>query len=78
MAKENGIEIIISTYTFELWFILHFVYTTKIFTLNNNLQSKFIKYIKNYYKIRNAYKQINDMTEQTIQNAKNQKISIRK
>lgn len=70
LAKENGVEIITSTPSFELWFLLHFGYTTKMFTSNNDLQNEFMKHIENYSKNGNTYRQIKDMTEQAIEDAK--------
>ena len=70
LAKENGVEIITSTPSFELWFLLHFGYTTKMFTSNNDLQNELMRHIGNYSKIGNTYRQIKDMTEQAIEDAK--------
>lgn len=44
LANKNKIEIITSTPSIELWFLLHFEYTTAYLT-NNDL----IKRLKNYY-----------------------------
>lgn len=70
IAKENGVEIITSTPTFELWFLLHFGYTTKAFVSNNDLQNDLKKHIEDYSKSDNTYLSIKDLTEQAIMNAK--------
>ena len=31
LAEKNGVELITSTPTFEFWYLLHFVYTTKVY-----------------------------------------------
>lgn len=70
LAAENGVEIITSTPTFELWFLLHFVYTTKPFTSNKDLQNDLKKHIKGYSKSDNTYFLIKEDTKQAIINAK--------
>ena len=70
LAKENGVEIITSTPTFELWFLLHFGFTTKSFVSNKALQDELAKHIPNYMKSQNTYMAIKDLTRQAIDNAK--------
>ena len=57
LAEANGVEIITSTPAFEIWFLLHFGYTTKAFVSNKALQDE-------------LEKQIPDLTGQAIKNAK--------
>lgn len=70
LADKNGVEIITSTPTFELWFLLHFGYTTKAFVSNNDLQNDLKKHIQEYAKNNNTYLSIKDFTEKAIANAK--------
>ena len=70
LAKENGVEIITSTPSFEEWFLLHFEYTTKAFVSNDELQKELKKYIDNYSKNNNTYLSIKNQTERAITNAK--------
>lgn len=70
LAKENGVEIITSTPTFELWFLLHFGFTTKSFVSNKALQEDLEKQISNYSKSNNTYLSVKDFTGQAIENAK--------
>lgn len=66
IAETNGIEIITTIPTFELWFLLHFGYTTKAFASNQALQDELEKQIPNYSKSNNTYLLIKDFTEQAI------------
>lgn len=70
LAEENGVEIITSTPTFELWFLLHFGFTTKVFVSNKALQDELAKKIPNYSKSNNTYLAVKGLTEQAIENAK--------
>lgn len=70
IADKNGVEIITSTPTFELWFLLHFRYTTKTFTSNSDLQNELKKHIPEYEKNNNTYLSVKDSTGQAINNAK--------
>ena len=70
IAKEKGVEIITSTPTFELWFLLHFCYTTKEFISNNDLQNDLKKYIEGYAKNNNTYLDVKEFTKKAIENNK--------
>lgn len=70
LAKENGVEIITSTPTFELWFLLHYGYTTKSFVSNNDLQNELKKHVEGYAKNNNTYLTIKDFTGKAIANSK--------
>lgn len=70
LAGENGVEIITSTPAFELWFLLHFGYTTKSFASNKDLQNVLKKHIEEYTKNSNTYLSIKNFTQQAIVNAK--------
>lgn len=70
LAKKNGVEIITSTPTFELWFLLHFCYTTKPFISNSDLINDLKRYLEKYVKNDNTYLKIKDFTEKAIENSK--------
>ena len=70
LAEANGVEIITSTPAFELWFLLHFGYTTKAFVSNKALQDELKKQIPDYSKSNNTYVSVRDLTGQAIENAK--------
>lgn len=70
LAKGSRVEIITSTPTFELWFLLHFGFTTKAFSSNKALQDELKSKISNYSKSDNTYFDVKDLTGQAIENAK--------
>ena len=70
LAEKNGVEIITSTPTFELWFLLHFGFTTKAFVSNRALQDELARKVPNYSKSNNTYLAIKGLTGQAIENAK--------
>lgn len=70
LAEANGVEIITSTPSFEIWFLLHFGYTTKAFVSNKALQDELEKQILDYSKNNNTYITVKDLTGQAIENAK--------
>ncbi len=70
LAEENGVEIITSTPTFELWFLLHFGFTTKVFVSNKALQDELTRKIPNYSKSNNTYLAVKDSTGEAIEYAK--------
>lgn len=70
LAEKNGVEIITSTPSFEIWFLLHFGYTTKAFVSNKALQDELTIKIPNYSKSNNTYLDVKGLTGQAIENAK--------
>lgn len=70
LAEEYGVEIITSTPTFEIWFLLHFGYTTKVFSSNNQLLEELKRHISDYSKENNTYFEIREQMVQAIENAK--------
>lgn len=49
LANTNKIELIISNPSFEIWFLLHFIYTTKYYD-NKSLIDDLKAYVPNYKK----------------------------
>lgn len=70
LAKKYGIEIIMSVPSFEIWYLLHFKYTTKSFSSNNELIKELKKYITNYNKNSNVYDFLKARIDFAIKNAK--------
>ena len=69
LANQNNIIPIVSTPCIELWFLLHYEYTTA--TMNNDeVIKKLKKYCPKYEKNYNIYKEINQNTNTAIKNAK--------
>lgn len=70
LATENGIETIISTPCFELWYRLHYSYTSKVYNSNKEIINDLKVYIPDYEKNVNIYEQIKDKTITAIENSK--------
>lgn len=70
LASENSIEIIISIPCFELWYRLHYSYTSKIYFSNKEIINDLKSYIPNYEKNMNIYNIIEDKTNIAIENSK--------
>lgn len=69
LAIKNNIDIITSTPSIELWFLLHFDYTTSMMT-NKKLMDKLKKYYPQYNKNANIYLDINKYTLSAVKRAK--------
>lgn len=70
IAKENGVEIITSTPSFEVWFRLHFGFTTKVYNSDAEVINDLNGKIEGYRKNKNVYLSISDKTTEAIINAK--------
>lgn len=70
IAKENGVEIITSTPTFEFWYILHFLYTTKTYSSSEDVIEDLLNEVEQYEKKMNLYPIIKENTKFAIENAK--------
>lgn len=68
-ALENGIQMISSTPCIELWFLLHYEYTTANLS-NDAVLKKLKKYYSKYEKNVNIYLKINDNVLDAIKRAK--------
>lgn len=69
LAKEKGIRIITSTPCIELWFLLHFEYTTARLS-NNSVIKRLKKYLPKYQKNINIFPDIKDKVYEAIERAK--------
>ena len=69
LAKENNIISIVSTPCVELWFLLHYEYSTAPVN-NNEVIERLKKYYPKYEKNCNIYSSINDKLNKAISNAK--------
>ena len=68
-TSDNNIKIISSTPSVELWFLLHFEYTTASMT-NKDLISRLKEHYHNYDKNVDIYPDISDKTIEAIEKAK--------
>lgn len=69
LAKEKGIRVITSTPCIELWFLLHFEYTTARLS-NNGVIKRLKKYLPKYQKNINIFSDIKDKVYEAIERAK--------
>ena len=77
IAKQKGIEIIVSNPCFENWFLCHFRYLSKIQD-NKEAIKELSKYIKGYKKNKDIFKEIEHLTKAAIKNAKKQELYHKK
>lgn len=70
IAEKNGVEIIVSTPTFEFWYILHFEYTTKLYNSSEDVIEDALEKIEGYTKKMNVFPIIKDKTISAINDAK--------
>lgn len=70
IGKNKNVNVIISNPCFELWFLLHFEYTTKYFSSNRELIKELKRYIKNYEKNLDVFTMLEDKQMDALKNAK--------
>lgn len=70
ICDKNGIELITSTPTFEIWYLLHYGYMTKVFQNSKQVKEKIEERIKGYSENMNVFPIIANKTNKAIQNAK--------
>ena len=69
-AKANNIEVILSVPCFELWYLLHFIYTSRPYASNQQLLKDLKKHLPDYSKNANVFTQIKGYTDVAIANSK--------
>lgn len=70
LARMNGIEIYYSNPCFELWFLLHFRYSTKQYISNEELLDEIKQYIPMYKKSYDVFHSLHPRIVIAIDNAK--------
>ncbi|MEL7632765.1 RloB family protein [Sporomusa sphaeroides] len=68
-ADERNIQIIYSNPSFEIWYLLHYVYSTASLT-NPQLETELKKYIPNYSKSKCFFQKLKQNQQNAIANAK--------
>ena len=68
-AEKNDISILISNPCFELWYYLHFDYSTGFIMDYPSMREKLLPYLPDYEKNRDVYDQLCEKTERAIANA---------
>ncbi len=67
--KNLAIQFVVSNPTFELWFLLHYKYTTKFFADGEGVIKELKKYIHNYAKNGDYYKLLSNKTLNAVMNS---------
>jgi acid phosphatase class B len=67
VADKNNINVVLSNRCFEIWYLLHFTYTTTEFVSTEQLIKALEPYIPDYTKNKNVF----DKLEQQADNRKN-------
>ena len=70
ICEKNGIELITSTPTFEVWYLLHFGFMSKMFNCSKQVKDKVKEKIKGYSESMNVFPKIMKKTDKAIENAK--------
>lgn len=66
---ESGIEFIVSNPSFEIWFLLHFKYSTKQYLTSKDVEMELKKSILNYEKNKDYYEMCKEKTQDAIRNS---------
>ncbi len=64
-----SIEFIVSNPTFEIWYLLHYKYTTKQYDNGEAVIKDLRKFIKRYEKSGDYHSELNDLLQQALKNA---------
>lgn len=70
ICDKNGIELITSIPTFEVWYLLHFGFMTKVFQSSKQVKDNVKEKMKNYSESMNIFPKIMKKTNKAIENAK--------
>ena len=72
LAQDNtntAVKFIVSNPTFEVWFLLHFKYTTKKLKDGNAVIKELRRFIPNYEKNRDCYEDFKDRMKTAVDNS---------
>ena len=70
LYKPKGIEYIVSNPCFEMWYLLHFAYTTKPFQDSSKMIRELKKHIRDYEKNKDVFEILYPITGSAIENSK--------
>ncbi len=68
--ENSAVKFIVSNPTFEIWILLHYLYTTRFFVDGNAVIRELKKKIPNYEKNKDCYKECIDKLDEALKNAK--------
>lgn len=71
ICKNENINLITSTPTFEIWYLLHFDFTTKTYQSSKEVKKQIKNKIDNYTENMDIFEILEDKLKQAIENANN-------
>lgn len=70
LARQNNISVFLSNPCFEIWYLLHFRYSTKLYGSNEEVIKELCSYISDYSKSKDVYDLIENKIDQALLNTK--------
>lgn len=70
LARQNNISVFLSNPCFEIWYLLHFRYSTKLYGSNEEIIKELSSYISDYSKSKDVYDVIENKIDQALLNTK--------
>lgn len=70
LARQNNISVFLSNPCFEIWYLLHFRYSTKLYGSNEEVIKELSYYISDYSKSKDVYDVIENKIDQALLNTK--------
>jgi len=70
MANKSNIIACISNPCFEVWFLLHFSYSTRCLNVFEDVKMELLKYMPDYEKNKDVYHKLQPYQDKAIMNAK--------
>lgn len=70
LARQNNISVLLSNPCFEIWYLLHFRYSTKLYGSNEEVIKELGSYISDYSKSKDVYDLIENKIDQALLNTK--------
>lgn len=70
LARQNNISVFLSNPCFEIWYLFHFRYSTKLYGSNEEVIKELGSYISDYSKSKDVYDVIENKIDQALLNTK--------
>lgn len=70
LARQNNVSVFLSNPCFEIWYLLHFRYSTKLYGSNEEVIKELSSYISDYSKSKDVYDVIENKIDQALLNTK--------
>lgn len=70
LARQNNVSVFLSNPCFEIWYLLHFRYSTKLYGSNEEVIKELDSYISDYSKSKDVYDLIENKIDQALLNTK--------